>query len=418
MVNRPMMREEIMIRPCHLKALAGVFVLILASGVTSSAQYFPPPDRAGGWRTLTNPKEIQAKTGLDVNKLNQVFEYIQGSSKHGGLLVVRHGWLVYERYFGRANREATPNEASCGKSFTSIAMGILMHERPELFPEGLDQKVYTPRYLPPEAFPLNDPVKSEIKLGQLLAMTAGIRGNSPGYVHGKPVTINPEGFDDWQSGVDANAFSTDLWCKPGEGYSYASVGPHLVSIIIRHITGGELQDYVETHLAEPLGWGRWTYAYHGHPGRTHTSGGGGIALHSTDMLRFGYLLLHDGRWTDRQIVPADYVHKATTPSPYNPHYAFSLQFELNTDGEAPAAPRDAYWKGGAGGFAVFVVPSRDLVVWKMGGRDDQCDEKNTELPELKPYDGSRQRWKRTVDEGASALRALEMIVAAIDDNKK
>ena len=67
---------------------------------------------------------------------------------------------------------------------------------------------------------------------------------------------------------------------------------------------------------------------------------------------------------------------------------------------------------------MFVVPSRDLVIWKMGGRDDQYDEKNTGLPELKPYDGSRAGWKRTVDEDASALRALEMIVAAIDDNKK
>jgi CubicO group peptidase (beta-lactamase class C family) len=414
-----MMGEVIMIRSRHLKAFASVFVLFLASAVKSSAQYFPPPDSAGGWRTLTNPKKIQAKTGLDVNKLDQIIEYIQGSSKHGGLLVVRHGWLVYERYFGRANRESTPNEASCGKSFTSIAMGIFMHERPDLFPDGLDQKVYTPRYLPPEAFPLNDPVKSEIKLGQLLAMTAGIRGNSPGYVNGKPVTINPEGFDGWQSGVDANAFSSDLWCKPGEGFSYASVCPHLVSVIIRQITGSELQDYVETHLAEPLGWGRWSYAYRGHPGRTHTSGGGGIALRSTDMLRFGYLLLHDGRWRGRQIVPADYVHKATTPSPYNTHYCGSgLQFQLNADGHAPAVPQDAYWQGGAGGYAVCVVPSRDLVVWKMGGRDDQYEEKNTGLPELKPYDGSRAGWKRTVDEGEAARQTLEMIVAAIDDHKK
>ena len=50
--DEDLMREEIMIRPCHLKALAGVFVLILASGVTSSAQYFPPPDSAGYWIAL------------------------------------------------------------------------------------------------------------------------------------------------------------------------------------------------------------------------------------------------------------------------------------------------------------------------------------------------------------------------------
>ncbi|HXH48443.1 MAG TPA: serine hydrolase domain-containing protein, partial [Terriglobia bacterium] len=155
-----------------------VLVLLAACVTPLFAQYFPPPDSAGGWRTLTKADEIRRKTGLDVKKLDEAFEYIQGSTRNGGLLVVRHGWLVYERYFGRGSREATPNTGSCGKSFTSIAMGILMHERPGLFLDGLDQKVYTPRYLPAEAFPVNDPRKREIKLGQLLAMTAGLAGNS------------------------------------------------------------------------------------------------------------------------------------------------------------------------------------------------------------------------------------------------
>ena len=408
-----------MIRLCRFGQFTLACVLILAGAVTSSAQYFPPPDSAGGWRTLKDPKEIEAKTGLDVNKLDQVFEYIQGSTHHGGLLVVRHGWLVYERYFGRANRESTPNEASCGKSFTSIAMGILLHERLELFPDGLDQKVYNPRYLPAEAFPVDDPAKSDIKLGQLLAMTAGLRGGSPGYVHGKPVTISPEGFDGWQAGVDENAFATDLWCKPGEGYSYASLSPHLVSMIVRHVTGMELQEYVDSRLAKPLGWGRWSYAYRDHPGRTHTTGGGGIALRSTDMLRFGYLLLHEGRCGKLHVVPADYVHKATTPTPYNVHYsAYSLQFQLNSADQTAAVPRDGFWMQGAGGHALAVVPSLDLVVWKMGGRGDQFEEKNTGLPELSPTADSRSGWKPTLDEGDAAKRSLEMVVAAIDDNKK
>jgi CubicO group peptidase (beta-lactamase class C family) len=136
------------------------------------------------------------------------------------------------------------------------------------------------------------------------------------------------------------------------------------------------------------------------------------------MVRFGYLMLHDGRWGDQQIVPADYVHKATTPSPYNPHYAFSLEFELNTDGAAPTAPRDLYGKRGGGGFALGVVPSLDLVIWKIGGQDGWYEEKETGLPEPKPYDGSRAGWKPTVDEDAAAERTFEMVVAAIADNKK
>ena len=97
-----------------------------------SAEHFPPPDYGGGWHKLANPTEIRQKTSVDVKKLDEAFEYIKGSSNHGGLLVVRKRWLVYEQYLARADRETTPNTASCGKSFTSIAMGILMRQR--IFP--------------------------------------------------------------------------------------------------------------------------------------------------------------------------------------------------------------------------------------------------------------------------------------------
>ncbi len=277
---------------------------MLVCATESFAQYFPPPDSAGGWRTLTVPDEIQQKTGLDVKKLDAVFQYIQGSSQNGGLLVVRHGWLVYERYFGRANRQATPNTMSCGKSFTSIAVGILMHERPDLFPDGLDQKVYTSRYLPSEAFPVKDPRKSEIKLGQLLAMSAGLAGNSPGFIEEKPVPITPEGLDGWRAMVEPLAFSERLWVDPGGGYSYATASAQILAAMVRHVTGMELQKYVEIHLAQPLGWGRWGYGFHDYPEITHTPGGGGICLRATDMLRFEYLMLHQGKWGSRQLVPA------------------------------------------------------------------------------------------------------------------
>lgn len=388
--------------------------VLFALSVAASAQYFPPPDAAGGWRTLKSAVEIRRTAGVNTDKLDEAFEYIKGSSKHGGLLVVRHGWLVYERYFGRAGREATPNTASCGKLFTSLAMGILMRERPELFPDGLDQKVYTPRYLPPEAFPLNDPAKSEIRLGQLLSMTAGLAGNSPGSVRGKEVEINPPGLDGAKAMFDANAYAERLWCKPGAGYSYATTSPHIVSIIVRHLAGMELQQYLEQRLAKPLGWGRWGYGYR-QTGMTHTPGGGGIALRATDMLRAGYLMLHEGKWEGRQIVPAAYVRKCARPSPYNPHFPYSLQTELNSGGAAPAAPRDAYWKQGSGGYAIYVIPSLDMVVWKIGGRDGQYSEADTGLPVTTAHDGSRDDWKPAVTAEAATLRTLEMVTAAIID---
>ena len=397
----------------------------------AAENYFPPPDAEGGWRTATAAAEARRIGGVDSAKLDDVFTFIQGSTKNGGLLVVRHGWLVYERYFGLGHREANPNLGSCGKSFTSIAVGILMSERPELFPDGLDQKIFTPTYFPPEAFPLSDPRKAEIKLGQLLAFSAGIRGNNPGYVKGQRVTLDPAGPDGWQAMVDRIAlgkedgvtgkmpFSTaTLWCEPGGGYSYASASIHLASILLRHVTGVELQDYLASHLA-PLGWGRWGYGYKYSKEITHTPGAGGIALRATDMVRFGYLLLHEGRWKNQQVVPADYVRKCATASPYNPHFPYSLQFDVNTDGHIAGVPRDAFSKAGSGGHVLYIVPSLDLVVWKLGGRDAQYGERDTGLkthPAAAREARPRGAWTETVAYEAAKVQTLQKVVAALVDS--
>ena len=313
----------------------------------------------------------------------------------------RDGRLLYERYFGRAHRDATPNLASVGKSFTSIAAGILMHERPKLFPSGLDTLVYDDRLFPHAP---GDERKRLIKLGHLLTMTSGIRGNSPGFVRGKSVPVDPPGLDGWQALQDTAAINADLWCEPGAGYSYATAGVHFVSMIVRHVSGVELEEYLRTRVAKPLGWGKWGFGYQ-RKEITHTPGGGGIKLRAPDVIRFGEMMLRGGKWNGNQIVPADYVRLCGSESPFNPHYPYSLQFDVNATGQA-AAPRDAYWKSGSGGHAVYIIPSMKLVVWKLGGRDEQYDVSDRD-------DGSRADFRTAVPPAEAARRTLEMTVAAL-----
>jgi CubicO group peptidase (beta-lactamase class C family) len=399
--------------------------LALFTGPLMAETYFPPPDSEGGWRTATTAAEVGQRAGLDLPKLEAVFAEYSASTKNGGLLVVRHGWLAFEKYFGHGCRDATPNLGSCGKSFTSIAVGVLMAEHSELFPDGLDQKVFTPAYLPPEAFPLSDPAKAEIKLGQLLAFAAGIRGNNPGIVRDRHVILDPPGPDGWQALVDAvavgkrdiaingrNTSTATLWCRPGEGYSYATASAHLASMIVRHVSGMELEQFVRTRLAEPMGWGPFTYAYKNASQVTHTPGGGGIGVRATDMLRFCYLLLHEGRWQDRQLVSAEYVRHCGWQSPYNPHTPYSLQFDVNGDGHVAGVPRDAFWKSGSGGHVLYVVPSLDLVVWKLAGRDNQYQQSNTgvPMPEASRQGGRQRRtWKAT-----SRLDSLDLLRKVVE----
>ncbi len=354
-------------KPLSRRAVLGSFCLALPA--RSQASYYPPPDSKGGWRTASSKQR---------SALDRVFDYIQTSTANGGLLAVHRGWLVYERYAGLGAREATPNLASIGKSVTSIATGILLAEQPKRFPRGLDQKVCTSDYLPREAFPLNDPRRADIRLGQLLTMTAGLRGNVPVYTRGQQTTLDPPGPDGWQASLDETAFTVPLWCDPGAGYSYATTSPHLVSVVVRTVAGMELSEFVRARLAGPLQWSAWGYGHRNRP-MTHTPGGGGICLRPTDVLRFGYLLLREGRWAGRQIVPAEFVKHCGRTSPYNPHFPYSLQFHVNTDGQLPDVPRDAFWKPGSGGHCLYVIPSLDLVVFKMGGRDGQYDPADTGL---------------------------------------
>jgi CubicO group peptidase (beta-lactamase class C family) len=408
---------------------AAALVLAMAASCGRAGPYYPPPDSEGGWRTLLTAQEIEDVAGMDSAKLDQAFEFIQRNTRNGGLLVLRHGWLVYERYFGLGHREALPNLASCGKSFTSISVGILMHERPDLFPQGLDQKIFTPEYFPPEAFPLADPAMSEIKLGQLLAFSAGVRGNNPSYVNRREIVIGPVGPDGWPGMVDEIALGRDdglnqggpataasLWCAPGAGYSYATASIHLASIMLRHIAGMELETFVRQRVAEPLGWGRFGWGYKNRERVTHTPGGGGIAPRATDMLRFGYLLLREGRWADAQVVPREYVQHCSRVSPYNPHYPYSLQFNVNSEGDVPALPRDAFWKSGSGGHVLYMVPSLDLVVWKLGGRDEQYDPAQTGLetdPRAQQETAPRPDWQAAEQDDFAAIETLAMVISAV-----
>jgi CubicO group peptidase (beta-lactamase class C family) len=407
--------------------LRALFAILCLLPTLQGEDYFPKSDADGGWRTLKDAAQVRKVAGMDLAKLDRAFDYAQRSSQHGGLLVARHGYLVYEKYYGRGNREANAATASVGKAFTSIACGIMLHEKKDLIPDGLETKVFTEKYLP-EALPLDDPAKAEIKMVHLLKMASVMHGEgaNPGFVNGEPsVKLEPLPRGDRTMGQDLSALRTPLWTKPGGGYSYTSQSPHVASIVLRKLTGLELHQYIDEKLAKPMGWGQWGWAMRrGDTTLAHTPGGGDIAPRSTDALRFTYLLLRKGRWGKQQLVPAEYVEACGKPSSYNPHAPFSLMFEVNADGHVAGAPRDAYFKSGGGGFGVMVVPSLDLVIYKMAGNDAQYDPARTGLPQNYKYDGSRDNWKPAarsqfsdgpigVDDGVR--RVLEMVVAAVID---
>jgi len=87
-------------------------------------------------------------------------------------------------------------------------------------------------------------------------------------------------------------------------------------------------------------------------------GGGGQKLTARDMVRFGQLWLQNGRWGDRQLVPARYVGEATKAQseggpPGGTRYGYGWWITSSPQG---------YEAIGYGGQTLLVVPSLDLVV--------------------------------------------------------
>ena len=168
--------------------------------------------------------------------------------------------------------------------------------------------------------------------------------------------------------------------KPGTFYEYNDVRINRFSLSLLRAFQKPVPDVFRDEVMNPIGasntW-RWI-PYHNSfvelNGRKvasvsgGTRWGGGMWINSWDMARFGYLWLRGGKWGDQQIVPADYVKAALTPSAHGPDYGYL--WWLNRSGKGlPGLPPNAFWANGAGTNSITVSPDQDLVVvwrWHAG----------------------------------------------------
>jgi CubicO group peptidase (beta-lactamase class C family) len=87
-----------------------------------------------------------------------------------------------------------------------------------------------------------------------------------------------------------------------------------------------------------------------------------------DWARLGNLYLQDGVWNGERILPEGYVRFVSTLAPAweaDRRPVYGGFFWINGDGAFPV-PRDAYYMAGAGGQTALIVPSKDLVVVRLG----------------------------------------------------
>jgi CubicO group peptidase (beta-lactamase class C family) len=160
------------------------------------------------------------------------------------VLVVRHGYLVYERYWHGVDAGDGQSSFSVTKSFISALVGIALGDGKL---KGLDQTVeeLLAPHLPPDA----DPRLRRVTVAQLLAMTSGLAGDDSSLGGDDRIWDRVFQSRDWVRHILGRRPET----TPGTEFAYSGANSHLLSAIVADTTGQSTLAYARAKLFGPLG---------------------------------------------------------------------------------------------------------------------------------------------------------------------
>ncbi len=269
------------------------------------------------------------------------------------IMILKHGKVVFEKWFNGQSAEMPHQMFSVSKTFTATAVGLAINEGKL----KLDDPVvkFFPDKLPAEQ---SDNLKA-MTVRDLLTMTCGHDT--------EPNAKNTDSLD-WVKGF----LAWPVKHKPGEYYLYNSVGTYMLSAIVQNVTGEKLLDYLDTRLFQPLHIVKpeWEESPQG-----INCGGWGLKLKTEDMAKMGQLFLQEGKWNGKQIVPADWLKemsKYQVPSaPSGTRFEDLEKAGLNKDNnewvqgygyQMWICRHNAFRADGFAGQYIFVFPDKDAVL--------------------------------------------------------
>ena len=305
------------------------------------------------WRTAR-----PADAGFDIDVLDQVRDGF-ASGRYGamdGLLIVRQGYMVVEQYNGWSRTRAHTMQ-SVTKSVTSLLFGILQQQTGAA--AALDRPVVD--VFAERSIANTDARKEALTLRHLLMMRTGMDFWEQPYP-GSPLDQLNRSSGDWTQFV----LDRPMTGEPGAAWAYNSGAAILTGAVIRELSGAATDQFARTELFEPIGVTGETWYRSPFDALPHC--GGGLGLKPSDLARIGYLVLRQGRWGERQVVPSEWIAASVQPlssgneliyAPYNPGYGY---FWWTFPRERSGAGAEVIAASGAGGQWLFIVPALDLVV--------------------------------------------------------
>lgn len=289
------------------------------------------------------PRRSAKEENVPESSLQQFISGLAQSSDHPrGVMVLRHGHVICEHWYGPYQPEDKIWVYSMSKSFTTTAAGIA-------FTEGkldLDAPVisFFPDQLPGT---ISDNLR-KMKVRHLLSMNTGHDTDPSGKLAGRR-------HESW-----IKAFlSLPVEHEPGTWFVYNSVASYMVGAIVEKVTGERVLPYLSRRLFKPLGFDDvlWDLS----PDGTVT-GGWGIMVRLEDIARLGQLYLNGGTFNGQRILSQDYVRMATSFQSDNRRHSGDEDWRQGYGFQFWMCRHDAFRGDGAYGQYMLILPKEQMVV--------------------------------------------------------
>jgi len=271
------------------------------------------------------------------------------------VVVVHRGQIIAERY-GAGVRPDTPQIGwSMTKSVMNALVGILVKDR--------RLTVRAPAPIPDWHTP-DDPRRA-ITLDDLLRMRSGLRFDEDMSNPSADVMRTLLGVD------DAARYATDknLTDAPGTRWHYSSGTTNIISRAIRNVLADDelYWRFPRQALFDRIGM---TSAVLETDAAGTFVGSSYMYATARDWARFGLLYAQDGVWNGERILADGWVKYTTSPAPADPERRYGAHFWLEIPdeyrGPHEGVPADAFHAAGHEGQFVTIVPSRQLVIVRLG----------------------------------------------------
>jgi CubicO group peptidase (beta-lactamase class C family) len=371
-----------------LQALArrrtvAVLAACLLNGAAAAAQspagkYFPPP---GQWA-----RKSPAEAGMDSAKLREAVDFAKAHNSTwdferdqvrtfgrplGPLpktraatngIILRHGYIVA----GFGDTKANDPVYSVAKSFLSTVASVAVAK-------GLIKDVNDPvaKYVHDGGYdsPHDAAITWKNHLQQESEWEGVMWGKNADFV----------GVEEFGNGRRPPREIHD----PGTFYEYNDARINRFALSLLRVFRTPVPEVLRTSVMDPIGASsEWRWVPYNNSNVTiddnemwsvsgGTRWGGGLWINSEDLARFGLLILNHGNWNGKQLVSAQWLRDATTPSAHGPDYGYL--WWLNTKRQQwPSAPASSFAALGNGSNTIWIDPDHDIVFvwhWHQGSMD-------------------------------------------------